>query len=323
MENLEILKVEDLTVHFHSHEGVVRAVNGVGFSVRPGEILGIVGESGCGKSTVALSILRLLAMPPGRIVRGRASFQGKDLLSMTEDDLEEYRGNRISMIFQDPLTSLNPVLTVGLQVGEVFEYHKKLEQWAIRQRTVEMLKQVGIPSPKERIREYPHQFSGGMRQRIMVAMAMACEPDLLIADEPTTALDVTIQAQVLTLMRRLCRRLGTAVILITHDMGVVARMCDHVSVMYAGHIVEYAEIEAIFKTPYHPYTQGLLRCIPRGKSQEKLIFIEGQPPRLTVEMKGCAFAERCSLRDPRCTEESPTMREVSQGHLVRCFRYEL
>lgn len=320
MENREILKVEDLTIHFHSHEGVVRAVNGVDFSVRRSEILGIVGESGCGKSTVALSILRLLAMPPGRIVSGHVAFKGSDLLSMTETELEEYRGNRISMIFQDPLTSLNPVLTVGLQVGEVFEYHKKLEQSAIRERTLEMLREVGIPSPKERIREYPHQFSGGMRQRIMIAIAMACEPDLLIADEPTTALDVTIQAQVLTLMRRLCQRVGTAVVLITHDMGVVARMCDNVAVMYSGQIMEQADIEAIFESPYHPYTQGLLRCIPRGRSQEKLIFIEGQPPRLTSEIKGCAFAERCSLRMPRCSEELPAVREVSQGHLVRCFR---
>jgi len=321
MENQEILKVENLSVHFHSREGVIRAVNSVDFSVRRGEILGIVGESGCGKSTAALTILRLVAIPPGRIMNGRVIFQGRDLLTMTEPELETYRGSRISMIFQDPLTSLNPVLTVGFQVSEVFEYHKKLGQDVIGEKVQEILKQVGIPSPKERIRDYPHQFSGGMRQRIMISMAMACEPDLLIADEPTTALDVTIQAQVLTLIHRLCRRLGTAVVLITHDLGIVARMCNYVAVMYAGEIVEHADIYTIFEMPLHPYTKGLLRCIPRGREEEKLHFIEGKPPRLIEEVEGCLFAERCPHVEPQCIQESPEMLEVSKGHQVRCIKY--
>lgn len=317
----EILKVKDLGVHFQSHEGIVRAVNHVDFSVKRGEILGIVGESGCGKSTVALTILRLVAIPPGRIVSGQILFQGKDLLELEEEELEIYRGDRMSMIFQDPLTSLNPVLNVGFQVSEVFEYHKKLEQKSIREKVVEILRKVGIPSPSDRMRDYPHQFSGGMRQRIMIAMAMACEPDLLIADEPTTALDVTIQAQVLTLIRRLCTQLGTAVVLITHDLGVVARMCNHVAVMYAGEIVEHADIHTIFTTPLHPYTQGLLRCIPRGREQEKLYFINGKPPRLIEAVKGCVFTERCPAVEPQCTEEFPEMLRVSEDHRVRCIKY--
>jgi peptide/nickel transport system ATP-binding protein len=321
MDHQEILRVENLSVHFSSHEGIVRAVNGVDFSVKRGEILGIVGESGCGKSTVALTLLRLVAVPPGRIMSGRVLFQGKDLLAMNEQELEAYRGDRISMIFQDPLTSLNPVLTVGLQVSEVFEYHKKVEQKSIRGKVEEILRRVGIPSPVDRIRDYPHQFSGGMRQRIMIAMAMACEPDLLIADEPTTALDVTIQAQVLTLMRRLCTQLGTAVVLITHDLGVVARMCNHVAVMYAGEIIEHAGIHTIFTTPLHPYTQGLLHCIPRGREQEKLYFINGKPPRLIEEVKGCIFAERCPAVELRCRQESPEMLRVSEDHRVRCIKY--
>jgi len=321
MEDQEILRVENLSVHFSSYEGIVRAVNRISFSLKRGEILGIVGESGCGKSTVALSLLRLVATPPGRIVSGHVLFQGKDLLILREQELEAYRGDRISMIFQDPLTSLNPVLTIGLQVSEVFEYHKRLQQQKIRERVTEILKRVGIPSPEDRMRDYPHQFSGGMRQRIMIAIAMACEPDLLIADEPTTALDVTIQAQVLTLMRRLCTQLGTAVVLITHDLGVVARMCNHVAVMYAGEIVEHAGIHTLFTTPLHPYTQGLLRCIPRGRAQGRLYFINGKPPRLIEEIEGCNFAERCPVVGPRCSRGSPEMLEVSEDHRVRCMRY--
>jgi len=321
MEDQEILRVENLSVHFSSYEGIVRAVNRISFSLKRGEILGIVGESGCGKSTVALSLLRLVATPPGRIVSGHVLFQGKDLLILREQELEAYRGDRISMIFQDPLTSLNPVLTIGLQVSEVFEYHKRLQQQKIRERVTEILKRVGIPSPEDRMRDYPHQFSGGMRQRIMIAIAMACEPDLLIADEPTTALDVTIQAQVLTLMRRLCTQLGTAVVLITHDLGVVARMCNHVAVMYAGEIVEHAGIHTLFTTPLHPYTQGLLRCIPRGRAQGRLYFINGKPPRLIEEIEGCNFAERCPVVGPRCSQGSPEMLEVSEDHRVRCMRY--
>lgn len=321
MDDQEILRVENLSVHFSSYEGIVRAVNGISFSVKRGEILGIVGESGCGKSTAALTLLRLVATPPGRIVSGRILFQGKDLLILSEQEMEAYRGDRISMIFQDPLTSLNPVLTVGLQVSEVFEYHKKLSQQRAGERVTEILKKVGIPSPEGRLRDYPHQFSGGMRQRIMIAMAMACEPDLLIADEPTTALDVTIQAQVLTLIRRLCTQLGTAVVLITHDLGVVARMCNHVAVMYAGEIVEHAEIHTLFTAPLHPYTQGLLQCIPRGRAQGKLYFINGKPPRLTEEIERCTFAERCPVVESRCKQESPDMLEVSEDHRVRCIRY--
>jgi oligopeptide transport system ATP-binding protein len=322
MDHHEILKVENVSVQFATHEGVVRAVTGVNLSVNRGEILGIVGESGCGKSTLALTIPRLIACPPGRISGGRILFQGTDLLALGEQDLEAYRGDRISMIFQDPLSSLNPVLTVGYQVSEVFEYHGKTAGSRVEEKAAEIFRKVGIPSPKDRMKNYPHQFSGGMRQRIMIAMAMACEPDLLIADEPTTALDVTIQAQVLTLIRRLCTELGTAVLLITHDLGVVARMCNHVAVMYAGEIVEQADVETIFAAPLHPYTQGLLRCIPRGRGQEKLYFIDGKPPRLVEGVDGCPFAERCPDLQTRCREVFPGERQVSSNHKVRCLKYE-
>ncbi|MEB3329008.1 MAG: ABC transporter ATP-binding protein [Candidatus Sericytochromatia bacterium] len=314
-----LLKVSGLKTHFFTEEGVVKAVDGVDFEIPRGGILGIVGESGCGKSITSLSIMRLVAEPQGRIVDGQILFNGQDLLQLPADKMREIRGNRIALISQDPMTSLNPVLTVGDQIMEAIILHQRLSRAQARQKAIEMLERVGIPSPATRIDDYPHQFSGGMRQRVVIAMALSCEPDLLIADEPTTALDVTIQAQILDLMRDIRDRNNAAVIMITHDLGVVAELCDTVAVMYAGKVVEYTDVETIFRSPQHPYTQGLMASIPQlGVRQERLTPIEGQPPSLSRLPPGCSFGPRCPHAWARCAE-APRLETTQPGHLVRCW----
>src|SRR5271156_689358 len=292
---MALLEVDRLQTHFGTPDGVVRAVEGVSFQINAGETLGVVGESGCGKSVTAMSILRLVQEPPGKIA-GSIRFDGRELLALPEADMQTIRGNAISMIFQEPMTSLNPVLTVGRQIGETLRLHQGMDARAAEQKAIEMLVLVGIPAPERRVREYPHQLSGGMRQRVMIAMALACNPKLLIADEPTTALDVTIQAQILDLMRDLQRRLGSAIMLITHDLGVVAEMCQRVVVMYAGRKVEEGAVEEIFARPMHPYTRGLLGSVPKlgsslvdGGGRTKLVEITGQVPSLRQRIVGCAF----------------------------------
>ncbi len=315
-----ILKVSDLKTYFFTGEGVTKAVDGVSFDVKKGEVLGLVGESGCGKSVTALSILQLVASPPGRIVGGKIEFMGRNLLSLNAPELRKIRGQEISMIFQDPLTCLNPVLRVGYQLSEIFYYHKKLEWKKSLSEAARMLKVTDIPSPEERVKNFPHEMSGGMRQRSMIAMALACEPGLLIADEPSTALDVTVQAQVLELMKSLCRQRQTAVLLITHDMGVVANMCDRVAVMYAGRIVESSDVFMLFSNPAHPYTEGLLHSLPRlGATRNRLRSIEGQPPQLNLLPPGCAFRPRCKYSVSRCGEEMPDATTIGDGHEIRCF----
>ncbi|MCB9683288.1 MAG: ABC transporter ATP-binding protein [Alphaproteobacteria bacterium] len=295
-----VLQVDDLRTHFRTDGGLVKAVDGVSFEVRRGEILGLVGESGSGKSVTNLSILRLVPTPPGIHAGGRILFDGTDLLTVPERQLRAYRGNRIAMIFQDPMTSLNPYLRVSRQLTEVLELHEGLDRGAARRRAIELLEMVGIPDPGGRIDQYPHQFSGGMRQRVMIAMALACKPELLLADEPTTALDVTIQAQILELIAGLARELGTAVILVTHDLGVVAGVADQVAVMYAGRIVERGPVDAVLTNPQHPYTAGLLASVPRLDTRGALTPIQGMPPDLTRLGAGCAFAPRCPKAFDRC-----------------------
>ena len=316
-----LLHVRDLRTEFVTQDGVVHAVNGISYSLREGEALGIVGESGCGKSVSALTLMRLIPTPPGRIAGGEVLFQGRDLLKLKEDEIRHIRGNDIAMIFQDPMTSLNPVLTIGRQIGEALELHKGLDRKAARQRTIELLEMVGIPSARSRVDDYPHQFSGGMRQRVMIAMAISCEPRILIADEPTTALDVTIQAQILDLIKRLQTDLGMAVILITHDLGVVAGVCDRIAVMYAGYIVEEATAAELFADPRHPYTLGLLRSVPRMNQPrgERLVPIEGLPPDLINLPLGCPFAPRCSYAVNRSEDENPQLEAVGPNHRVACW----
>ena len=321
-----ILKVEDLRVQFRTSEGVVRAVDGISFEVKNGETLAIVGESGSGKSVTALSILRLLAMPPARIMSGRIWYQGQDLLTLSEAEMRDMRGNHISMIFQEPMTSLDPVMKVGKQVAESIRLHQGTTVGEALDRAVTALQLVGIPDPAKCAKEYPFQLSGGMRQRVMIAMAMSCNPQLLIADEPTTALDVTIQAQILELMVDLKERLGTAIILITHDLGVVAEMAQRVVVMYAGRIVEESSVDLIFRRPLHPYTVGLLGSIPRLYSslgpeggEERLQEIRGSVPSLREEIVGCAFAERCGFSIERCRAQSPLLEEKQAGHFAACW----
>ena len=317
-----LLKVSGLQTHFTTEEGIVKAVDGVDFEVQKGQILGIVGESGCGKSITSLSIMRLVAGPQGKIVGGQILFQGKNLLTLSESEMREIRGNRISLISQDPMTSLNPVLTVGQQIMEAIILHQKVDKVTARKRAISMLEAVGIPAAATRVDDYPHQFSGGMRQRVIIAMALSCEPELLIADEPTTALDVTIQAQILDLMRDIRTQRGAAVILITHDLGVVAEMCDFVAVMYAGKVVEYTDVQTLFRNPKHPYTQGLLNSIPKlGERKERLDPIEGQPPSLSNLPVGCSFGPRCKHYHPKC-REVPLLETVEAGHLVRCWLKE-
>ena len=320
-----VLEVSDLVTEFHTPDGAGRAVNGVSFDVHPAETLGVVGESGCGKSVTALSILGLVPSPPGRVVSGTALLEGRDLLAMSDRELKDVRGNEVAMIFQEPMTSLNPVLTVGYQIGEALRRHEGFSKKAARERAVELLDLVRIPEPGRRVHEYPHQLSGGMRQRAMIAMALACNPNVLIADEPTTALDVTIQAQVLDLILDLQARLGTAVILITHDLGVIAESAHRVIVMYAGRKVEEADVKSLFAAPMHPYTQGLLASVPRlgtgAASSARLAEIAGVVPSLTGMPDGCAFAPRCPLADDRCrTRVPPLESKASDGHRVACWR---
>jgi peptide/nickel transport system ATP-binding protein len=325
-----LLKVEDLRVEFQTRRGKALVLNGVDFEIRAGETLCVVGESGCGKSMTALALLRLIPSPPGRISSGRVVFQGEDLVTADIERMRQVRGNRISMIFQEPMTSLNPVLTVGDQIGESLRLHAGLDANAARTRAVEMLRQVGIPAPERRIDEYPHQLSGGMRQRVMIAMALACRPDILIADEPTTALDVTVQAQIFDLLRDLQREKGTAILLITHDMGAVAEMADRVMVMYAGRVIEQGTTAKVLGAPGHPYTRGLIDCLPElGSSQAavsdsdrvELAEIAGVVPSIWELGSGCAFRERCPHAMPRCAQEVPPLfgLDGDGGHGAACW----
>src|ERR671929_1003300 len=316
-----LLDVRGLKTHFFTDEGVVRAVDGVDLYIDKGETLGVVGESGCGKSVTALSLMRLIPQPPGKIVSGQVHFDGRDLLKLREDDMRKIRGNDIAMIFQDPMTSLNPVLTIGRQISEALELHKSMNRSQARERTIELLELVGIPSARSRVDDYPHQFSGGMRQRVMIAMALSCDPKVLLADEPTTALDVTIQAQILDLIKRLREELGMAIIMITHDLGVVAGIADRINVMYAGYIVETGSSDEIFHNPRHPYTLGLLKSIPRldEPRKEKLVPIEGLPPDLVDPPPGCPFQPRCPYAIERCVPENPSLEPVVPGHRIACW----
>jgi len=321
---MPLLSVKDLEVTFKTEDGIVRAVNGLSLSLEAGETLGIVGESGSGKSVTALSIMRLIAMPPGRIESGSIEFNGQDLLQVGESQMRQIRGNKISMIFQDPMTSLNPVLTVGDQIAEAIMLHQHKHKREAMKRAVEMLNVVRIPEAEKRINNYPHQFSGGMRQRVMIAMALACDPQLLIADEPTTALDVTIQAQILDLMRDLQKRRNSAIILITHDLGVVAEVCERVLVMYAGNLVEYGTVDQIFREPKHPYTWGLLQSLPRldETGRKRLVPIDGQPPNLLRLPTGCPFAARCRYSLADCPTVPPPLVDFGNGHVARCVLYK-
>ena len=321
---MALLEVNDLRTYFYTQEGVVKAVDGTSYSVEEGETLGLVGESGCGKSVSALSILRLIPSPPGKIVSGEIMFQGQDLLKLDENEMRRIRGNDIAMVFQEPMTSLNPVLTIGRQITESLELHQDLRGRAARERAVELLELVGIPAARGRIDDYPHQFSGGMRQRVMIAMAMSCNPKILLADEPTTALDVTIQAQILEVMARLSREFGTAVIIITHNLGVVARYADRVNVMYAGRVIERAAAGELYANPRHPYTVGLLNSVPRldEHRQEKLIPIEGLPPDLAHLPGGCSFYPRCDWRTDHCRDEYPAITQVEADHQAACWESE-
>ena len=315
-----LLEVKGLKTHFYTRDGVVKAVDGVTFSLDTGKTLAIVGESGSGKSVTALSLMRLIPDPPGKIVEGSIDLRGESVLAMPDDKVRELRGNRIAMIFQDPMTSLNPVYRVGHQIAEALRLHKNMDRKAAEARAVEMLDLVGIPNAAQRARDYPHQFSGGMRQRAMIAMALACDPDILIADEPSTALDVTIQAQILELMIELQQRTGAAIIMITHDLGVVADMASDVMVMYAGKQVEYGTAEEVFYEPLHPYTWGLLDSLPRHDIDEKgtLLPIEGQPPSLIDVPSGCSFHPRCPYAQDVCKVRTPELRDIKDGHLAAC-----
>ncbi|MGI8837873.1 MAG: ABC transporter ATP-binding protein [Pyrinomonadaceae bacterium] len=322
-----LLEVNSLQTHFPTRAGLVRAVDDVSFYIDKGELLGLVGESGCGKSITALSIMRLIA-PPGKIVGGDISFDGRNLLKLSDSEMRAIRGDDIAMIFQDPMTSLNPVFTVGEQIAEALRLHRKLSRKAAREGAIEAMREVSIPDPARRIDDYPHQLSGGMRQRVMIAMALACDPKLLIADEPTTALDVTIQAQILELLNELRKNRELAVLLITHDLGVVAEVADRVAVMYTGRIVEESPVEELFARPRHPYTEGLLRSVPKlttaaaGKA-ERLETIEGTVPSPTQLPPGCHFAPRCPYRMPRCTTEEIPLYDLEGGVRVRCVLFDL
>ncbi len=319
-----ILQVHNLRTHFKTDDGVVKAVDDVSFDLHKGETLGIVGESGSGKSVTNLSLMRLIPSPPGKIVGGEVLFEGQDLLKVNDNRMRDIRGNRISMIFQDPMTSLNPFLRVSTQLEETIRLHQGLSKGEARSKAVEMLSMVGIPKPEQRIINYPHQFSGGMRQRVMIAMALSCKPDILIADEPTTALDVTIQAQILEIIKKLADELGTAVIMITHDLGVVAGMCDNVVVMYAGKIVEKGSARELFKDPKHPYTQGLIHSVPRldQKHKDRLFSIKGQPPNLIGLPDACPFYPRCDHAMDICKQKYPAAETLSETRTVSCWLYK-
>jgi len=321
--NKELLKVNKLKTYFYTHEGIVKAVDEVSFSINQGETLGIVGESGSGKSVTALTIMRLIPQPPGKIVDGEIIFKGKDLAKISETEMRKIRGRRISMIFQEPMTSLDPVFTIGHEIMETILLHQNVSKKVAAERAINMLEMVGIPDARKRMKNYPHELSGGMRQRIMIAMALSCNPALLIADEPTTALDVTIQAQILNLMNDLKKKFNTAVLMITHDLGVISEMCDYVAVMYAGHIVEYTDVFSIFEKPLHPYTQGLNKSIPRMDIEvETLETIKGSVPNLLHLDPGCPFASRCEYAFERCIREMPELLEIEPRHLVKCHLIE-
>ncbi len=316
-----LIEVNNLKTYFYTQDGVVKAVSGISYTVDEGETLGIVGESGCGKSVSVLSIMRLIPQPPGKIMEGQVLFEGRDLLHISEDEIRQVRGHKIAMIFQDPMTSLNPVLTIERQISEALMLHLGMDRAEARQESVNLLDLVGIPEAEQRIEDYPHQFSGGMRQRVMIAMALSCNPQLLIADEPTTALDVTIQAQIIDLVKKLKQDRGMSVIWITHDLGIIAGLADRVVVMYAGYIVESAPVKEVYGDPRHPYTIGLLRSIPRLDEERKatLTPIEGLPPDLIDPPPGCPFAPRCSYVIERCHEEMPPLEPVKPGHEIACW----
>jgi oligopeptide/dipeptide ABC transporter ATP-binding protein len=322
-----LLSVQGLKTYFFLERGVVKAVDGVDFEINKGEIFGVVGETGCGKSVTSLSILRLIQSPPGKIVEGKVIFEGENLLEKSKEEMRKIRGNKISMIFQDPHTSLDPVFTVGYQIAESIELHQVIEQHLISaedvpKKVIEMLKLVKIPDPEHRVVEYPHMFSGGMKQRTMIAMMLSCNPSLLIADEPTTAVDVTIQAQILDLMRELRQKLGMSILIITHNLGVIAEMCDRVAVMYAGNIVEQADLKTLFKSPKHPYTHALLEAVPKvGTKKGELASIPGMVPSLITPPPGCKFHPRCSHAMDICRKKFPQMVEIGKGQLARCFLY--
>ncbi|MBW6472829.1 MAG: ABC transporter ATP-binding protein [Anaerolineaceae bacterium] len=317
----DLLKVSDLETQFRTREGVVHAVNGVSFDLKEGETLGIVGESGCGKSVTVMSVLRLIPTPPGKIVAGEAIFRGKDLLKMSDEEIRHIRGAQISMVFQDPMTSFNPVLTIGRQVAEPLEIHQGMNRRQAYDRVTEMLDLVGIPKSRDRLNDYPHQFSGGMRQRVMIAMSLVCNPSILIADEPTTALDVTIQAQIIELIKELRDKLGMAIIWITHDLGVIAGLADRVLVMYGGYFIETAPVKSLYATPTHPYTLGLINSLPRVDSdvQCRLESIDGLPPILMEKPNNCPFAPRCTYVKERCYQENPMLMETSEDHFTACW----
>jgi peptide/nickel transport system ATP-binding protein/oligopeptide transport system ATP-binding protein len=318
----ELLRVEDLKTYFFTHEGTVKAVDGVSFTLNKGETLGLVGESGCGKSVTALSIMRLVQSPPGRIVSGKIIFEGKNLLELTEKEMRKIRGRKISMIFQEPMTSLDPMFTIGSEIMEVIELHQGLKKDDARKKAIECLKTVRFPDPEKRIDDYPHELSGGMRQRAMIAMALSCNPALLIADEPTTALDVTIQAQILRLIDDLRKEFSTSVILITHDLGVIAKTCDNVALMYAGYMMEYTDVHTFFRDPLHPYAKALMKSIPRlDADTERLKIITGLVPNLLDLPTGCPFHPRCEFCFEPCPKKLPELLQVGPNHWVRCYLY--
>ncbi|MDR0851840.1 MAG: ABC transporter ATP-binding protein [Clostridiales Family XIII bacterium] len=320
MDEEKLLEIKDLQVRFYSDGVMTAAIDDVNLYVNPGETLGVAGESGCGKSVTAMSILQLIPNPPGKIENGEIIFKGEDLLKKTTKEMRHVRGKDISMIFQEPMTSLNPVFTVGRQITETILVHQDVSKAEANAKAIEMLKLVGIPLPEQRMKEYPHQLSGGMRQRVMIAIALSCKPALLIADEPTTALDVTIQAQILDLMRQMKDELGMSIIFITHDMGVIAEMSDRVAIMYAGRIVEQAAVEDLFAKPVHPYTAGLLNSITKIGNRGRLDTIRGVVPEFSNLPKGCRFCPRCDFSITRCEEEEPVFEEIAPGHFVSCFR---
>lgn len=321
MKTDTLLSVKNLKTYFYTIDGIVPAVDGVDFSIDKGETLGIVGESGSGKSVTARAIMRLIPYPPGKIVDGEIIFNGEDLLKKKEKEMRQIRGNKIGMIFQDPMTSLNPLFTIGNQIEEAIIIHENVSKKEAENKAIEILNLVGIPSPEKRMKSYPHEMSGGMRQRVMIAMALVCNPDLLIADEPTTALDVTIQAQILELIYSMKNKLNMSVLIITHDLGVVSEVADKVMVMYAGRTMEYGDVLDLFDNPLHPYTVGLLESIPTiSKNEDRLTSIDGSLPKLDLNFKGCRFAERCSKANKKCFEEEPELKLVGK-HYVRCFNY--
>jgi oligopeptide transport system ATP-binding protein len=319
--NEVLLRVKDLKTYFYTQDGVVKAVDGISFKLARGETLGIVGESGSGKSVTALSILKLIPDPPGKIVSGEIYLDGMDIVALKEKEMQQVRGNEIAMIFQDPMTSLNPVFTIGNQIMETIMLHQRLNKKVAREKTVELLRSVGIPNPEQRIDGYPHQFSGGMRQRAMIAMALSCNPKILIADEPTTALDVTIQAQILQLMNEIKERTNSSIIIITHDLGVIAEMADNIIIMYGGMVVEYSDVNTIFYNSHHPYTWGLLRSIPRldEVKRERLIPIPGIPPSLIHVPPGCPFSPRCRYAKDVCFKVTPELKNIGRFHKVACY----